>query len=517
MIDIPTKPKAYSYLRFSTPEQQKGDSFRRQTQMAEDYASRKGLDLDDTFTFHDLGISAFRGDNLETGMLGYFLEAVRSGEVAAGSFLLVESLDRLSRQNARRALRTLEDIADRGITVVTLIDGREYSRDSLDKDPLDLFVSLLTFMRANEESATKARRLKEAWKGKRQKMADGVPLTAIVPAWLRLDQEAQAVVSIPERSAIVRRIFEETLAGTGQDSIAKRLNREGVKPWGRGKMWQRSYIAKILENPAVIGTYTPHTLEHIDGKRTRLPQEPVANYYPAAISEDLWNEAQALKAGVRSRSRGRHASAPVTNILAGLASCPICGSTMTRVHKGARSLPKYVCVRAKGGAGCTYRSVPVSLVEDAIVERLPERLRDAPAGQRDSELDREIETKRLELGALSDQIERLIDQAANAGGSAALGKAIRDRETEFEALRDTLADLEARQAAAAGQTVQARIAKVLATLEGEQRNAAEINQAMRFVFRKVTVEYRDGLLIFDWLHGGSMALPYALPTEGDEQ
>jgi len=146
------KPKAYSYLRFSTPEQQKGDSFRRQSQMAIDYAARKGLELDDTLTFHDLGVSSFRGQNVATGKLGYFLEAVESGEVPQGSYLLVESLDRISRQTTRRAQRVLEDIADKGITVVTLNDEREYSSESLDRDPTDLLLSILQFMRANEES-----------------------------------------------------------------------------------------------------------------------------------------------------------------------------------------------------------------------------------------------------------------------------------------------------------------------------------------------------------------------------
>jgi len=70
--------KAYSYLRFSTPEQQRGDSFRRQTQLAQDYAARHGLELDQELSFQDLGVSAFRGRNQETGRLGDFLDAVRS-------------------------------------------------------------------------------------------------------------------------------------------------------------------------------------------------------------------------------------------------------------------------------------------------------------------------------------------------------------------------------------------------------------------------------------------------------
>lgn len=70
------RPRAYSYLRFSTPEQSKGDSLRRQSAMARDYARRNGLDLDETLTFHDLGVSAFRGQNLAEGRLAYFREAV---------------------------------------------------------------------------------------------------------------------------------------------------------------------------------------------------------------------------------------------------------------------------------------------------------------------------------------------------------------------------------------------------------------------------------------------------------
>src|ERR1700758_3473375 len=51
--------RAYSYIRFSSPEQAKGDSLRRQTEAAEAYAKERGLSLDSSLTFRDLGISAF--------------------------------------------------------------------------------------------------------------------------------------------------------------------------------------------------------------------------------------------------------------------------------------------------------------------------------------------------------------------------------------------------------------------------------------------------------------------------
>lgn len=59
--------KAYSYLRFSAPEQANGDSFRRQTLLALEYAEKHNLILDETLTFHDLGVSAYRGLNAKSG------------------------------------------------------------------------------------------------------------------------------------------------------------------------------------------------------------------------------------------------------------------------------------------------------------------------------------------------------------------------------------------------------------------------------------------------------------------
>src|SRR5258707_353064 len=83
------KAKAYSYIRFSTPEQMKGNSFERQTQKAAEYASARGLELDTTLTFQDLGVSAYRSRNAQTGALKAFLDVVEQGDIPQGSHLLV--------------------------------------------------------------------------------------------------------------------------------------------------------------------------------------------------------------------------------------------------------------------------------------------------------------------------------------------------------------------------------------------------------------------------------------------
>jgi DNA invertase Pin-like site-specific DNA recombinase len=168
------KPKAYSYTRFSTPEQAKGDSSTRQALAAERWANEHNVELDAELTFRDEGISAFDGLNVERGALGAFLKAVQSGDVPKGSWLLVESLDRISRQKPRKAARLMEDIVEAGVIVVDLYDGaREYSTEALDNDNFLLVQMVLRFIRANEESEIKAARVAAARRRSRER--DGAP------------------------------------------------------------------------------------------------------------------------------------------------------------------------------------------------------------------------------------------------------------------------------------------------------------------------------------------------------
>jgi len=110
VTDTASRPKAYSYLRFSTPEQMLGDSVRRQWSAAKTYAARNGLDLDESLTFRDMGMSGFKGANAVRGELAAFRRGVEDGMIAPGSFLLVEDFDRLSRMNPWEALPVFQEI-----------------------------------------------------------------------------------------------------------------------------------------------------------------------------------------------------------------------------------------------------------------------------------------------------------------------------------------------------------------------------------------------------------------------
>lgn len=339
--------KVYSYSRWSSPEQSRGDSFRRQTEAANKWAASRGLELDAKLSFRDEGISAYRGTNAgeDTG-LGAFLFACRKGLIEPGSFLLVESLDRISRMVPRRAQRIIEDIVEAGVTVVTLSDNQEYTLERLDSDPTAFIISYMVALRAHEESKTKGRRVAAAWEAKRAALRAGDPkrFSLRAPAWLRPSPDGGWQVN-EERAAIVRRIYAMTLAGAGEHKIAETLNRERVAPFGRGTFWHRSAVAKILRTSTVIGTLTPGRLDFSDGTKKRVTEEPVPGVYPAVISEPNWLAVRAMKDGSAAAVRGRHAQAGVAHILAGLAKCPDCGAAMIRVMKGNASKvgkPKFV-------------------------------------------------------------------------------------------------------------------------------------------------------------------------------
>ncbi len=507
--------KAYSYLRFSTPEQSKGDSFRRQMAMAVEYATKHDLDLDLELTFHDVGVSAYRGKNADAGRLACFVEAVRSGQVPQGSVLLVEQLDRISRLTPLRGLDVLRGIISEGVGLVTLNDGKLYTQESLETLPLDLIVSILTFTRANEESETKAKRLRSAWETKRAELKDGKPITARLPAWLRLSKDRRSIELIPDRVEGVQRIFSMALEGVGQHKIAATFNREELQPWGRGKLWHRSYIAKVLSNPAVLGRFQPHKLEYDGHKKGRRALEPVEGYFPAIISEEVFREAQALREVHGAPQRGRHAHAPVTNILAGLAVCPKCAATMTRVAKGKRSRPAYVCSRAKGGAGCEYKSVRCDRVEAALLRGLPERLRELEGAEGSSPgLQGELEAAEARVGFLNARAASLADTL-----SYKFSRAVSDRldavEADLEAARGAVRSLQERVASVSGQTVQARVKKALEALQPQSGEPvpAEVNLALRRIFKRAVIDWTAGKVDLEWTHGGLCSVPYSTFTK----
>jgi DNA invertase Pin-like site-specific DNA recombinase len=222
----------------STLAQTQGHSLVRQTEAYKAFAQEYGLTLDTEFKLEDLGLSAFSGDNIDRGALGVFLRAIKEGKIERGSYLLVESLDRLSRQNLKQHMKLFIDILDQDINIATLLDKRIYTKDS---DTTDFFISLASMARAHEESKVKSQRGSATWNGKRSR---GGILTKRCVAWLKVNDSKTGFELLDDRIDIVKRIFDEAANhGMGADLIARRLNQDEIKTLN---VWQVGRMAEIL-------------------------------------------------------------------------------------------------------------------------------------------------------------------------------------------------------------------------------------------------------------------------------
>lgn len=320
----------YSYLRFSDPRQASGHSSERQMAYAQRWAQENGLKLDESLSLRDEGLSAYHQRHVKAGALGVFLGAVEEGRIPVGSVLVVEGLDRLSRAEPIQAQAQLAQIVNAGITVVTASDGKQYSREHLKANPMDLVYSLLVMIRAHEESDTKSKRVVASIRRQCQGWADGTYRGMVRngkdPVWLQLvDQHdhAKRWAPIPDRVAAVRVALDLYQRGYGATKIIEQLTEQGLSLTGRGP--QSLQIYRLIKQRALLGE---KEIE-VAGEQFRLP-----GYYPALLTLAEWDQLQAVQ-GDRGR---RKAKGPVPHILTGMGitTCGYCGRAMVGQNIGTR-------------------------------------------------------------------------------------------------------------------------------------------------------------------------------------
>jgi DNA invertase Pin-like site-specific DNA recombinase len=484
--DKSTEPRVYSYLRFSTPEQAQGDSERRQLQAAQDYAQRNGLELDDSLRLADRGLSAYKGDHRTKGALGQYLDLVKAGDVPAGSVLVVENIDRLSREGVVEALgETVLALVKRGITIEAISPPGTYNRESLNGGRIYELIAHLA--RAHDESKRKSDLIRAVQEAKRKQARAGKAIvTRRIPSWLRVTGDGRFEV-IPDAAEAVRLIYRLRLEGLGLPAIERRLNAEAawqppLRKGQRTKGWRQSYVKKILRNPAVIGVYQPYTRTQATGGK-RLPAgEAIAGYYPAIIKPDVFHQIAAKMEANRGKG-GR--TGKVRSLLTYLVKCAYCGSPMALFtwghshEKGVAGCAYYlVCDRARRGLGCNRASIRYDEVEDLLLANC-EQLKPAqvlPNCDRQAQLCREL-TQRLrgkeaERDDLERKIANVIDQIAATDDAG-----IRARyEDKARQLQDAKAAAGKELAEAAAELARAELSS--RSFVAWKKDLAELRQAL---------------------------------------
>lgn len=358
-------PVAVSYLRFSTPEQAKGDSLRRQTEDSERWCQCNSIPLDQTIS--DLGRSAYHGRHRDDkAALGKFLELVRQNRIPRGSFLIVENLDRLSREDERTALRLWMDILDAGVNIVQLHPETVFRHDK--SDMLDMMRAIIELSRGHSESRMKAVRAAANWEKRyRRARETGAVLTAWLPAWVQLGEEGRPEL-IAERAETVRKAFVLSTAGYGQSSIAKRFRADKVPAFGPTGEWSAEYIRRILKDRRAIGELQPRK-----GKDRKADGPPIAGYYPAVVTEQEWLLARAAVSGRRRQKQGRIGADGCANLFGGLLHNARDGDTYIVAQRTDSGRPVRVVVSsnfADGKSPCW--SFPLDTLERAVLSLLRE-------------------------------------------------------------------------------------------------------------------------------------------------
>ncbi len=435
-----TPRRAYAYIRFSTIKQKEGDSLRRQLEACKSYCSENSIELDER-EFKDFGKSAYKKANIKKGAaLNAFLQLVESGEIAKGSYLLIESLDRLSRADLFDAFLLFNSIISRGIVIVEINNRVVYNKETLNQ-LAPILIMLSSAIRAHDESKIKGIRSTANWSRRKENSKNfATPITRECPRWLKVSDDGKSYELLPDKVASIRYVYELRKSGLGASAIANRCNENSLPVPGKGQMWHTSLINRLIKNRALIGEYQPHKT---DEEHNRVPDgPPIKAFYPPAIDLGLFETVQQLnqKAGEFPKRR----SLTNRNFLNGIFFCS-CGAKLHRKLKSAaeKDSSRYYCSkRMLRASDC--KSVDCRSVEDTVIYFMSEnapglitfedfgdklRTEEATTRSRITEIESQIErlTNLVQFGKAEDTPATIFDRLQKLEKEKALLKKVAER------------------------------------------------------------------------------------------
>ena len=420
-----TPKTVYSYLRFSSPQQEWGDSERRQENLAKDYCEKHGLILSDK-SFADRGISAWRGAN-RRGALGDLLKILKAGDC-----LLIEDNDRLSREDPLTAMNLLHSIVFQGVTVITLRDGNTITRENFFN--LSIFLpSIVKSALANEENVKKSMRIKESWVSRREDMAKGTFIGGKIPFWIHKGPEGKLSI-IDDRANVIRSIFDMAYQGMGFRTIMHKLAKDGVSTFRKNTEWSKGGINYLLRNIAVYGSIQPYIMEN----KKRVPVgEAIEDYYPAIITKEKFLAVQ-NKVAKRKMYGGGNVGDQVSNLFSGICKCSACGGNIIITHKGRNEISYLACSAYHWHHKCTKSIVNYIQVEKTALDYISKdtkALQYFSTDDKGKELQRKIDEKKAVLDDLQTIVERLTDSIEMADAPEPLVARLRSRMAELESIK----------------------------------------------------------------------------------
>jgi hypothetical protein len=307
-------PTAYSYIRFSSKKQEHGDSLNRQMEKTKEYCLKHSITLSDK-TFKDLGISGYK-DKTRASLDDMFV-AIENGSIATDDYIILEALDRLSRQGIDKTMQLIRNILKAGVKIVIL-----QSDLVLDKSSVDDLISVIRIAVAadigHKESLQKSQRVQSAKSAQKTKAKKKEFIKKRTVFWLSKNENEDGY-EFNDKKQIIELIIELRKQGDGFHNIAKHLNNKTSFKPRVAKNWADQTVRQIISSPILYGAYQIGTDKN--GKFTPDPNSLVLDYFPALISFDEWKKLQPEFIN-RTGGNTKH------NHLSGLVRCRECGGAM---------------------------------------------------------------------------------------------------------------------------------------------------------------------------------------------
>lgn len=376
--------KCFIYHRVSSEQQLSGTGIERQEQNLNLYVERvkllDSMDDPEPVILRDQGVSAFKTNenNFSIGELGRWMEQVQAG-MWDDSHLVLESIDRFSRQNPFVVVGYLAQLVNHNITI------HDVSLNLLINRANSAMLPIITMsaQRAYEESKIKSDRIRDGWKRKReQAFNNGTIVTNKRPQWIDIVDDKYV---LNDKVHIVKEVFRLCKEGIGTPTIAKILNAKGEE-WlfESGRPWRGESVHKLLKNKRVTGSiFISEIIRDYNSTANPVEQKRYEmDVYTPVISKEEFNLVQQL---LRSR-RGRVTTNKDTdelkksNIFNSICRCGKCGEAMyhnvvksyRNSKKNGKFTQEYRYIRCLGERDklCDNKALQYGMVERFVIEHI---------------------------------------------------------------------------------------------------------------------------------------------------
>ncbi len=238
-------------------------------------------------------------------------------------------------------------------------------------------------------------------------------------------------------AAIVRRIFDMYIGGTGQNTIAKILNEEKVpcpseykrqcglkyrngNRLGTTSYWTYAAIRNILRNEYYIGNTVQNKSFRQMGKKkaVNLPRENwiiVENTHEPIIDRDTWDKVQHL---LECNTRQTNFTENI-HLFAGCLRCGDCGRAMVKIRRRDANVFNCGSYNRYGKKICTSHSITERELEEIVLHDLNRII--SAAENRDRLIEEETKKAKKDstdlrenMPALQAEINRLIQKKESA-------------------------------------------------------------------------------------------------------